>query len=240
MKRPAVFAQEAETNPKLPPGSDECVSGYGVMGLTFRSGHVLGLRRWTASSVGGGFTSIWHRDPQGQWTFHESAPSDVACTRYFGADVQRARLVPIDLRWQSPTTLVVRTEDAAIDWRIEIGSSFVTRSMSVIGSSLPLAAWRSAPVLKAMGHLAGWALGVGTVQLTGLTSNGQDFDANPMRIWYVTDSRATVDGEDLGPPGPLAEQAHLADFYLPQRGIFSMGRVFVTPRPGSDRDDVPA
>jgi hypothetical protein len=25
------------------------------------------------------------------------------------------------------------------------------------------------------------------------------------------------------------EQAHMADFYFPQRGIFAMGRVFVTP-----------
>jgi hypothetical protein len=30
------------------------VSGYRVMGLTSRSGDVLGLRRWTASSVGAG------------------------------------------------------------------------------------------------------------------------------------------------------------------------------------------
>jgi hypothetical protein len=30
--------------------------------------------------------------------------------------------------------------------------------------------------------------------------------------------------------GPLAEQAHLSDFYIPQRGIFAVGRVFVTPR----------
>lgn len=33
-------------------------------------------------------------------------------------------------------------------------------------------------------------------------------------------------GEELGPIGPLAEQAHLADFYVPQRGIFVIGRFF--------------
>jgi hypothetical protein len=38
-----------------------------------------------------------------------------------------------------------------------------------------------------------------------------------------------VEGENLGPTGPLAEQAHMADFYFPQRGIFAVGRVFVTP-----------
>jgi hypothetical protein len=51
-------------------------------------------------------------------------------------------------------------------------------------------------------------------------------------MWCVTDSTAVVEGEDLGPVGPLAEQAHMADFYLPQRGIFAIGRVFVEPTAG--------
>jgi hypothetical protein len=80
-----------------------------------------------------------------------------------------------------------------------------------------------------MGAVAGRVLDVGKVRLTGTTSNRQHFDANPLRIWYVTASNAVVEGEDLGPVGPLAEQAHMADFYVPQRGIFAIGRVFITP-----------
>ena len=104
-----------------------------------------------------------------------------------------------------------------------------TRLMSAAGSVLPMAAWRSGPVLGAMGVIAGRMLGVGKVQLTGTTSNDQHFDANPLRIWYVADSHAVVEGEDLGPIGALREQAHMADFYFPQRGIFAMGRVFISP-----------
>ena len=33
---------------------------------------------------------------------------------------------------------------------------------------------------------------------------------------------------EWGPIGPLDEQADLRDFYIPQRGIFAIGRVFVT------------
>ena len=62
-----------------------------------------------------------------------------------------------------------------------------------------------------------------------MTSNGQHFDANPRRLWYVTDSHAVVEGHDLGPMGRLEEQAHMADFYFPQRGVLAVGRVFVTP-----------
>jgi hypothetical protein len=229
MKAPAHYAQAVEERPVLPKGDCERVSGYGVMGLPFASGHVLGLRRWTASSVGERFTSIWHRNPTGLWTFYESVPSPVACSRYFGNDVERFVEVPIDLEWEAPNRLQVRTHDGAIAWSIQAGSTARTRMMSAGGSMLPMAAWRSGPVLSAMGAVAGKVLGVGKVQLTGTTPNYQHFDANPLRIWYVTESHAVVEGEDLGQIGSLDMQAHMADFYFPQRGIFAMGRVYVTP-----------
>ena len=229
MRSAAQFAQAVEDQPVLPPGDGERVSGYGVMGLPFASGHVLGLRRWTASSVGDKFTSIWHRDPTGRWTFYESVACEVACTRYFGADVERVREGPIDLEWEARNRLRVRTADGAVDWEVALGATVATRLMSVMGSTIPLAAWRSGPVLRAMGAVAGRVLGVGKVQLTGTTSNQQHFDANPLRIWYVTASHAVVEGEDLGPIGPLAEQARMADFYFPQRGMFAVGRVFISP-----------
>jgi hypothetical protein len=230
MKEPGQLARQVEEHPRLPAATCERVSGYGVMGLPFHSGHVLGLRRWTASSVGQPFTSIWHRNPQGRWTFYESVPADIACSRYFGASVEQIRVGPIRLDWQGDRRLRIRTVDADhVDWSVELESTPVTRAMSLVGSALPAAAWRSRPVLSVMGAVAGRALRVGTVKLTGATSNRQRFDANPLRIWRVTHSYAVVDGEELGPPGPLAEQAHLSDFYIPQRGVFAVGRVFVTP-----------
>ena len=229
MKAPAQYAQAREDHPVLPEGDCERVSGYGVMGLPFASGHILGLRRWTASSAGDQFTSIWHRDPSGRWTFYESVPCPVACSRYFGNDVERFVEGPIELDWEAPARLGVRTPDGAVDWTVEMGATARTRLISAAGSVLPMAAWRSGPVLGAMGVMAGRMLGVGKVQLTGVTSNDQHFDANPLRIWYVTNSHAVVEGEDLGPIGALKEQAHMADYYIPQRGIFAMGRVFISP-----------
>ncbi|HAM01736.1 MAG TPA: hypothetical protein DCQ30_05850 [Acidimicrobiaceae bacterium] len=235
MKKPAEYAQAVEDHPTLPKGDCERVSGYGVMGLPFASGHVLGLRRWTASSVGDRFTSIWHRNPTGQWTFYESAPCEVACSRYFGDGVERFFEGPIDLDWEASARLRIRTADGAVDWTVEMEATARTRAMSAASSALPMAAWRSGPVLRAMGAMAGPFLGVGKVQLTGTTSNRQHFEANPLRIWYVADSHAVVEGEDLGPIGALAEQAHMADFYFPQRGMFAVGRVFVSPLEPSSR-----
>jgi hypothetical protein len=204
------------------------------MGLTFTSGHVLGLRRWTASSVGDGFTSIWHRDPVGRWTFYETVGNRSGCTRFFGADVDRVEVGPIHIDWEGSNRAHVQTTDAAVDWTIEACSTPMTRLMSAVGASLPAVAWRSRSVLAAMGAIAGRALRVGTLRLTGETSNHQQFDANPRRIWYVDRSRAVVEGEDLGPPGPLAEQVRMADFYFPQRGILAVGSVFVTGRTSED------
>ena len=229
MKTPAEYAQAAEDHPTLPKGDCERVSGYGVMGLPFASGHVLGLRRWTASSVGERFTSIWHRDPTGRWTFYESAPCEVACSRYFGDGVDRFVEGQIGIDWEGPARLRVSTADGAVDWRVEVEATARTRMMSAVSSVLPMAAWRSDPMLRAMGAMAGRLLGVGKVQLTGTTTNRQHFDANPLRIWYVANSHSIVEGEDLGPIGALAEQAHMEDFYFPQRGMLAVGRLFITP-----------
>jgi hypothetical protein len=54
--------------------------------------------------VGVGFTSIWHRNPVGRWTFYETVGGESECRRYFGADVGRVEVGPIRLdrqRWSS-------------------------------------------------------------------------------------------------------------------------------------------
>jgi len=217
---------ESERHPLLPPGSEERVAGYGVMGQPFASGHVLGLRRWTASSVGEQFTSIWHREPDGTWHFYESAQPQFACSRWFGHGVQESVVVPIDVTWDGPAQLHV-TAEGRVDWHLTLSASPMTRVMNAMGALMPMAVWRSTPMLNAMGAMASATLGVGKVSMRGLTANGLPFEANPLRIWRVVSTAATIDGADAGPPAPLSEQARLGDFWMPQRGIFAMGRVFV-------------
>ena len=54
-------AIETEDRRELPRGDGERYAGYAIMGLPFRSGHVLAMRRSPASSIGPAYTSIWHR-----------------------------------------------------------------------------------------------------------------------------------------------------------------------------------
>lgn len=146
----AERAAATETAP-LPSGSGERFGGYAVMGLPFASGHVLAMRRFPASSVGPGYTSVWHRDPSGDWAFWQDQPGDVACSHYFGGGTASARHVAVDLTWPGPSSFRLAVPDLAFEWTATIGTSVATSALSVVGAALPDAAWRSPAVMAAVG-----------------------------------------------------------------------------------------
>jgi len=227
VREPVEIVEDLERHAEIPPGSEERFFGYGVMGLPFRSGHVLGLRRFAASSIGPSYRSVWHRDPHGRWTFYQDQPAELARTRYFGSVVDEVREGPIQIDWTGPRRQV-QTGDGDLEWTVEVAPTPVTRLFNRVGAALPTRAWRSRPVLNVMSRVAGIALRAGRVRLTGLAPNGQRFLANPLIIWVATDSKATVRGIDLGQMGPAPEQAYLRDFAVPQRGTFVVGRAMFT------------
>lgn len=231
MRDPARIVEDIELNSELPTGSEERFFGYGVMGLPFRSGHVLGLRRFPASSIGPGYRSVWHRDPSGRWTFYQDQPAELACTRYFGAEVDEVREGPVRIDWTGPRRFEVHAGEGELEWTVEVDSTPVTRLLNGVGSLLPAQAWRSRPVLGAMSRVAGVALRAGRVRLVGSAPNGQRFVANPLTMWVASRSKARIGGADLGEMGPAPQQAHLRDFAIPQRGVFVIGRAFFTPQP---------
>jgi hypothetical protein len=168
MREPAEYAAELERDATLPTGSEERFSGYGVMGLPFRSGHILGLRYFPASSIGPGYRSVWHRGPRGRWTFYQDQPAELACTRYFGAAVEEIREGPIDITWTGPRSFEVSADGGELVWRTELASTPVTSALNRVAPLLPDRAWRSPPILAAMARAAGFALRAGRVRLTGL------------------------------------------------------------------------
>lgn len=219
---PADIIAKLIADPRLPSGPDERFALYGVMGLPFASGHVLALRDAPAASIGPAFRSVWHRDPQGAWTFFSTVQPELGCPRYWGAG-SRSEVVPaIDLTWTGPQAVRVRMGDR-LDWRLELGQSVTSGFLSLVGGALPDAAWRSDAVLGAMGPVVGPLMRAGKVRLQGRTPNGQHFRAAPTQIWPVTASRAVLDGADLGEPGPVDGQARLGDLWLPQQGFFFAG-----------------
>ena len=227
---PREAAATLTADPRLIGGADERFTGYGVMGLPFRSGHYLALRVFVATSVGPPYRAIWHRDPEGRWEIFTTVDPQVSCPRYFGSAAPGERVTRIDLHWRDDWTLEVTMADR-LAWRLELAGTSATRAMSAMGAAMPDAAWNSAAVLGSMGPVARAFLRSGRTRLRGATPNGPLYKAAPQQVWRVVGGRAQLDGEELGDLGPLASQSHLADFWLPQRGVFFAGRASFAPVP---------
>ena len=90
MQEPRKIVEAIENSSRLPEGHEERFTGYGVMGVPFKLGHVLCLRRFPVTSIGQGYTSVWHRDPGGCWTFIQDVSPRNGCSRYFGSAVDRS------------------------------------------------------------------------------------------------------------------------------------------------------
>ena len=225
---PQAAAQATATQP-LPAGDDERVVGFGVMGLPFTSGHYLAYRDFPASSFSPAYLSVWHRTPDGVWTFYATTPGAQSCSRYFSSATTVDPVVcDITATWTTPWTLDISIP-GVLRWRVDITATPTTRALTAVGTHLPARTWTSPTALGALGRVVGPMLGAGSIRLTGTASNGQHFRVGPKRVWLVSDSTATVHGEDLGPTGPLPRQARLADFRLPQRGICVVGQGLFDP-----------
>ncbi|HEX6575957.1 MAG TPA: hypothetical protein VF042_13395 [Gemmatimonadaceae bacterium] len=229
MLSPRDLVRRFEEAPSVSAGEGERFNGYGVMGLPFKSQHALALRKFPASSIGPGYTALWHRAPNNDWTFYTDLAPQLGCPRFFGALLADSIQADIHVTWAGPFTLHVSIPGAGLEWEVELGATPATRFMNAVGRMLPEKAWQQPGVLSLMERVAGPLLHVGRVGLQGTTPNGQRFVANPRLMWAVTDSQATRYDDDFGQPGPLSAQAHLGDFWIPQRGIFAMGGVHFEP-----------
>lgn len=230
MREPRDLAEQTEQTGQLPEGIEERFAGYGVMGLPFTSGHVLCMRRFPASSVGSGYTSVWHRNPHGLWTFYSNVPPLEACNRYFGSAVGEAIIKEIQITWNGPRSFTIGIdEENELAWEVQLAPTLATRTMNTVGSLMPNVLWQKPWALSLMGMVASRVLRAGRLTLHGKVPNGQWFIANPRLMWFIVSSKATIRGSDLGNLGPAQPQARLGDFWIPQRGIFVIGRAFFEP-----------
>lgn len=222
---PRALAALAERDRKLPRGDDERFAGYGVFGVGFESGDLLAMRRFPAASVGPGYSSVWHRDPQGKWTILSDVAPEQGCARYFGSELESAPRARIDVTWTGPRAFTVSVE-GTLQWDLTLRPTLATRMLNGMGRMMPDALWRNPGVLGVMARMAGPMLGAGRLTLTGRTPNGQGFVANPLHVWRVAQSRARWEGRDLGRVVALDAQPALGGFRIPSAPLFSVGRTF--------------
>jgi hypothetical protein len=228
MRQPKDMIDEIEASAALTDGGDERFFGYAVIGLPFNSGHILALRRFPASSIGPAYTSVWHRDPEGRWTFYQDAPPELSCSRYFGNEIDETVERPIELKWDGPGNFTVRIDgERMLEWSVTTRTTLATRLLNRAARLVPSSWWRSPTVLSMMAAAARVGLGAGILRLTGHLPNGQSFIANPSMFWLIDESRASIDGVDFGRPAPLPEQGRVGEILIPQRGIFAVTRAYI-------------
>ncbi|MCG2622003.1 hypothetical protein LVY72_08740 [Arthrobacter sp. I2-34] len=236
MKSPRTLAAGAERLDRPASGPDEQFSGYAVTGLPFSSGHILALRRFPASSLGPGYTSVWLRNPAGTWAMYVTVDPALSCPRYFGSAVGSTWVQPISITWRGDHDLAVGIGgDVDLAWELRLGSTPATLIFSAMAGTLPEKLWRSPAFLRAAGSTGGRLLRSGRIALTGLAPNGQRFSVRPKRLWLVKESSARLRGQDLGRPGALPVQARLGGLLIPQRGFFMAGTAIFEPARGSVR-----
>jgi hypothetical protein len=225
---PGRAVTSIRVNPELARGADERFTGYGAMGVPHPGGHYLVFRDMVASSLGTPYRAIWHRDPTGHWTIFTTVAPNVSCPRYFGSVTAVERVPAIEVSWPDDWTIDIGM-GSRLSWRLVLQQTPATRTMSSMASLMPEWSWNNTAVLASMGLMASGALRSGRMRLSGRTPNGQRFKAAPLRVWRVIRSHAALDGIDLGVPGASASQSRLGDFWLPQRGLFFVGRARFTP-----------
>jgi hypothetical protein len=234
---PREWVIELERAPRVPPGVGERFSGYGVMSAPFRSGHVLAMRRFPASSLGQPYSSVWHCDPVGRWTIWTDGDPDHACPRYFGKALADSLLAPIAISWSGPRSFTVDVGEGELRWTVHLAPTVATRIVNALSLRMSEAAWRSETWLSGFERAAGTMLRAGRLRLHGRTPNGGRFEMSHLEVWAIRESAAVFgeEAEELGALGPPPVQLHLGDLWLPQRPLFAIGQAsferVLTPHP---------
>lgn len=178
----------------------------------------------------GAYRTIWHRDPEGRWSIHvDGARLDTACPRYYGAACAHTGFAHIDVEWTGPASLRISMDSPALDWTLTAQAPPVLRALNAVSRALPNATWRPRSLVRARESLAR-ALGMGELTLSGTMPSGHVGMLMPREMYFVNDSRATLDGVDLGGPTRLAENPTVGDVPLPARGVLAIGGAVWTIR----------
>jgi len=200
----------------------EYVKGWGIFCLPFDSGHVLALRVMPESSIAP-YRSLYHRDPLGNWALYVDGPKVCACTKYYGAACNLIGQTPIGLEWTGPATLHVTLNQLPLDWTLTAIPDRRLDLLNAVNAALPLSTWRSSLLLRARERVAK-ALGLGELELSGLTPSGDVETLMPEQIYFIEESSATLDRVDLGRPVHLHENPRIGTVPLPARGILARGQ----------------
>src|SRR5262249_54272187 len=186
--------------------------------------HVLALRVFPQNDFAP-YRTIWHRDPQGRWAIYVDGPRlDTACPRYCGAACDHTGHARIRIDWTGPASLRVTMDAPSLEWTLTATVTPLLRAMNAMSARLPMWTWRPRPLLRARELMASRVLGLGDIRLSGTMPSGHIGTLMPQRMHLIEESRAVLNGADLGRPMHAVENPRIGDVALPARGVLAVGQ----------------
>lgn len=205
----------------------EVNKGYAVMDLPMSSGDILGLRVFPRTDFGG-YVSVWHRDPGGDWAqYVDRAPVEAGCPRVWGPALTHAAPASIGVGWVGPDELEVRMDEPPLRWSLAMHRTAPLAVLNALHASMPLWSWRPR-WLVALRESVVRLLGLGAVSMSGASPSGEHLVAVLRRMYWIGRSTATLDGRDLGEPVTLDDCPTIGGWPLPRRGVFAIGEAHGT------------
>jgi hypothetical protein len=226
--QPQQLVARMEARRGIEPGMADRFAGYALAGLGFESGHIIALRRVSASTIGPPFSSVWLRSPDGEWTVHTNVDPGRSCPRYFGAAKLDVRSDDIDIRWTSARELSISVRRARLHVALRLAVLPAAALIGGLSSLVPAALWRHYELPVRAATYAARVLGLGELTLMGRTGSSHAYRIRPRALWRVAAAAAVIDGADAGGIVPLDGDVMLGDFRVPARGLFAAGEVELT------------
>lgn len=113
-------------------------------------------------------------------------------------------------------------ESPSLEWTLTASTTRFLDVLNGISAVLPVASWRPRSLLRAR-ELVARALGMGRLQMSGQMPSGHTGTLMPQQMFFVDDSRASLDGVDLGRPVRLRDNPRIGEVPLPARGVLAIG-----------------
>jgi hypothetical protein len=146
---------------------------------------------------------------------YSDVPDTLGCGRYFRAAISKSVVTPVRIDWADASSLVVEVDSGQLlRWSLDLAVSSATSAFNALAGRVPLQG------------LIGLALRAGRFRLVDGLAEGFKFRVLPQALWIVADSRAVLEGRDLGVMAPSG----------PRGSIFAAGALIVEVNHESVRD----
>jgi hypothetical protein len=155
------------------------------------------------------------------WTARASTPHAPAITV---RPVPHIGQVRIDIECSGPASLRVTMEAPRLEWTFKATETPTLRVLNAMSPRLPMWTWRSPRLVRARELLARGILDMGDIRLSGTMPSGHVGIFMPERMYFIFDTTAVLNDEDLGKTARVSPNPQIGLVPLPARGVFAVGQ----------------